>query len=526
MPTRWIASLGFLVALTPCSGPRADAQPPNVEKPFPAARLAGAAEIRKRLGLVPEFDGVAGIDQLKVAVLDYGFAGMEGGKQYLPTNAVVVEHYDSEFVRRFRLGDPNYRKGFDPLNSHGRTMAQIIWAVTGFHAHGPRFFLLNANGPTMLRRAVRYAIEAKVDIILFSGTFEGGGNGDGRGPINRIVAEALSAGILWINAAGNYGGRVYNGSVQVGPDGYLRFGQGKEYLRFRNRLDENTVTVTLTWNDYHEEEDAGTDKDLDLYVEDWRGRQIGAGTKTQVSGSRMAGPAETRNPRERAVLADLPAALDRDYRIRIRARKGSFTSFDRIRVLITCSRETYVDPLTGASSDAIQFLDASGASEIYPPADNPRVLTVGDTSPASSKGPTADFRVKPDILLDDSRAVFSNGEVSVGASNAAAYFAGVVALMKVAEPKLATRHLLWFAHYGPNPRPLPNAHRANPVVQAAVPNLLRPALVRRSAVRYAERVPPPSRADVVPSTQSTAGSRRLWQTPTRRQLAQEVRSDR
>ena len=67
----------------------------------------------------------------------------------------------------------------------------------------------------MLRRAVRYAIEQRVDIILFSGSFEGGGNGDGRGPVNRIIDEATAAGILWVNAAGNYGRRVYNGPVRV-----------------------------------------------------------------------------------------------------------------------------------------------------------------------------------------------------------------------------------------------------------------------------------------------------------------------
>ena len=34
--------------------------------------------------------------------------------------------------------------------------------------------------------------------------------------------------------------------------------------------------------------------------------------------------------------------------------------------------------------------------------------------------------------------------------------------MKAVEPKLATRHLLWFAHYGPNPRPLPSRTWTNP----------------------------------------------------------------
>src|SRR5947209_7374915 len=86
--------------------------------------------------------------------------------------------------------------GLEPLarlSRHGLAMAQVVWAVTGFHPGGPKFYLLNANGPTMLRRAVRYAIEQKVDIVLFSDVFEGGGNGDGRGPINRAVADALAA---------------------------------------------------------------------------------------------------------------------------------------------------------------------------------------------------------------------------------------------------------------------------------------------------------------------------------------------
>src|SRR5262249_40644677 len=148
------------------------------------------------LGLVPEYQNVARLASVKVAVLDYGFAGIENGRPYLPQGTVVVEHYDPEFVRKFNLGDPAYRKGFEPLNRHGRIMAQIVWAITGEQRDGPKFYLLNANGPTMLRRAVRYAIEQKADVILFSGSFEGGGNGDGRGPINVIVSEALAANIL------------------------------------------------------------------------------------------------------------------------------------------------------------------------------------------------------------------------------------------------------------------------------------------------------------------------------------------
>jgi hypothetical protein len=438
------SGLGLLLASLVVSAQPAPAPPGPV---VAVARLANPEEVRKQLGLTPEYRTVAGVEKVKVAILDYGFAGIDGIRPYLPPNTVVVEHYDPEFVRSFQLGDPEFRRPFAPGNHHGRLMAQLVWAVSGSHPDGPQFFLLNANGPTMLRRAIRFAIEVKVDVILFSGTFEGAGNGDGRGPINAAVSEATAAGILWINAAGNSGGRVFNGPVDVRRDGYLRLGSGVDptALRFRNRLDENTVTITLTWNDYRDVEDAGTTKDLNLYVEDGRGRRVGASELVQVAGDRPAGPGETRNPRERLVLPDLPAS-ELDYRIRIRAKAGEWTASDRIRVLVTASRDgQFRDPKTKAPANAFEFPDATAGGEIYPPADHPLVITVGDTSPTSSVGPTADHRVKPDVILDDAEAFFTNGEVISGASVAAAYFAGVVVVLKAAEPGLEARHLLALA---------------------------------------------------------------------------------
>jgi hypothetical protein len=417
------------------------------------SHLADSKAVRERLGVSPAFDNVVGVESVKVAVLDYGFDGLGQGRGYLPDSAEIVEDYDPEFVRRFGLGDPEYRKGFEPLNRHGREMAQIVWSVAGSRPGGPKFYLLNANGPTMLRRAVRYAIEKRVDIILFSGAFEGGGSGDGKGPIDRAVDEAVARGILWVNAAGNYGGRVYNGPVRVLSDGYLKLRNVADVaaLRFRNRADENTITVTLTWNDYKDEEDAGTDKDLDLIVEDWAGRRIGSGEKVQVSGAKVAGPDETRNPRERVVLVDLPknphVPTDPDfcYRIRVRARRGRFSTGDRIRILLTPARDTYTPAGGLGPEEAVTFVDATNEGEIYPPADAPGVLTVGEAGPSSSVGPTLDGRVKPDVVVEDSRAYFTDGQVTYGSSNAAAYLAGVAVVLKAAEPSLRPVHLIQIA---------------------------------------------------------------------------------
>jgi hypothetical protein len=441
------------------------------------------------LGLSPSYDRITAVDDLKIAILDYGFDGVNGQRSYLPKDTVVVENYDPEFVRRFQLGDPDFKNPMVPGNRHGRAMAQIIWAVTGFRPNGPHFLLLNANGPTMLHRAVRYAIESKVDIILFSDVFEGGGNGDGRGPINRMVSEAIDAGIIWINAAGNYGKCVYNGPVRVDSDGWLRFRSGYDgdCLRFRNRLDENPVTITLTWNDYRDQEDAGTTKDLDLYVEDWNGKRVGASTNVQISAGREAGAGESKNPRERVILSDLPASGDYNYRIRIKAKSNNFSPRDILRVLVTAAQGTYVNPATGQLDDAVSFWDASGKGELYPPADHPLVFTVGDGSEVSSKGPTMNDREKPDVVIDDSRAYFTDGEMSAGSSNAAAYFTGVVAVLKAAEPRLRAEHLFHLA----------KVSRAPPVDQESRPSRQpqrRP--IARAASRFLRNYMDPSQPPI------------------------------
>ena len=418
------------------------ADPLGEPRQFGVARLTSADDTRKKLGLLPDYATNPGLKNLKVAVLDSGFDGADGKRPYLPVGTVVVEHYDKDFVRKFNLGDPEFARPFAAGNAHGRQMAQLVWAMTGNAPDGPQFLLLNANGPTMFRRAIRFAVELKVDVILFSGTFEGAGNFDGRGPINAAVDDAVAAGIIWVNAAGNTGGLVYNGPVDVGPDGFLRFSE-KPALRFTNRFDENAISVTLTWNDYRDTEDFGTDKDLDLLVEDAAGRVIGEAKQTQVPPGKMVGENETKNPRERLTLPDLPAvAAGQEYRIRVKAKVGTFGPRDRVRVLLSATKDApFADPDTGKFTYPVEFLDATHGGEIYPPADHPGVLTVGDGARFSAVGPTADGRVKPDVVLATSVARFSNGEESGGSSNAAAYFAGVVTVLRSREPTLTTGHL-------------------------------------------------------------------------------------
>ena len=437
---------------------------PAAEKPAngPTARLLNAGEVRGKLGLGVSANTSANLAKVKIAVLDFGFEGCDPKKLAFPAGSTLVEHYPADWVRANNLGDPEFLKGFEPGNPHGRLMAQAAWAVAGNSPQGPVFLLLNANGPTLFRRAVRHAIEQGVQVILFSAHFEGGGNFDGHGTINAMADEAIRAGIIWVNAAGNHHGRVYNGPITPGPDGFLRFGPSKKTaLTFTNRLDENTHTITLTWNDYAEREDAGTAKDLSLIVETAAGKEIGRADLKQIAGDKPAGDGESRNPRERLILPSLGAGT---YRIRVESKGSSFTAKDRVRILINPTRgEPYPHPDTGKPTDPLVFADASNSEELYPPADNPRVITVGEIADYSATGPTADRRLKPDLLLPSLPAKWSNGEVAGGTSYTAAFFAGMIASWKADYPKLQTNDVMdWIAMLrkplrlaSPKPAPVP-----------------------------------------------------------------------
>lgn len=433
------AQLLLFAGLSVSSGSLFAQSPPPGKPNFSRlSQLANAAEIRQKLGLDTEYRDFTKLKSVKIAVLDFGFEGFDATRSQLPANAAIVENYDPEWIKQNNLGDPEYKKSFEPGNAHGRMMAQVIWAVCGSQADGPQFYLLNANGPTLFRRAVKYAIGQGVHIILFSGHFEGGGNFDGRGTINDAVSEATKAGIIWVNAAGNHHGRVYSGPVTLGPDGYVRFGKLKltDALKFHNQLDENSFTITLVWNDYKTVEDAGTEKDLDLFLEDANGTAIVKGALKQIAGTKRTEQGESRNPRERIFVPDLAKGT---YHIRVKANTANFTKDDRLRVLLTPSRgDPYPHPDTNKLTNPVQFLDASNEEELFPPADHIRVLTVGDKSEESARGPTADRRVKPDLLLPHLPAKWTNGEIVSGTSYSAAFFTGIVASMKANRDDLTT----------------------------------------------------------------------------------------
>jgi hypothetical protein len=401
------------------------------------------ARLRRNFDL-EQYDNVA-LDRVTVAILDRGFTGLvttdKSGEikikpGVLPPTAEAVVDFSPFFGDECK-GEPLLE---DP---HGRLMAQTAWAMTGNKPRGPKFLLLNASTLPNFKCAIRYVREIKkVDILLYSQNYEYGGDFNGTGFINEYVNSATADGILWINAAGNYGGRVYNGTVEDGKT-----------LRLKVNNDQSTVDITLAWTGFSNDQSIGTDKDLDLEIYNDLGellptqnyRQVRKLTDKVIPGDERI---EDLHPMEIVeVTLDKSGSSGTDkssrlYEIRIVKKSGSFNLSDKMRVTVVSPPEKNVE-----------FLDATVGREIMVPADNPNVVTVGGIDPLTSAGPTLSGLTKPEIALNVSSVVMSTqiDREQGGASFAAAMMAGIAAQLKAAAPRLNRQDLIRFVQSSQTP---------------------------------------------------------------------------
>lgn len=421
--------------------------------------IDGIPALRKTYELSPDYDR-APVEKVTIAILDSGFSGLidrdTERKSFLrpgmlPATTEAVEdfapYFGTECQDKVTPKDkaPFFvSKNFD-ASPHGRVMAQTVWAMTGNNPAGPRIVLLNTNGLKNFRCAIRYAYEfAKADIILHSHTFAYGGDFNGKGFINSYVNEATSRGILWVNAAGNYGGYVYNGPVK-----------DVTHLRVRSNVTDIPVTVNLAWTGTPEKQTDGTDKDLDLEIMDSKGRLLPVENYKQVrrTSNPKADPTDPRNE-DTQPFETVTVTLDRNqpsdpkdfYWIRVVKRGGVFFPQDSMRVSLLISPERGA-PLTtqnGKPLMPVEFVDATAGKEIMIPADNPTVITAADLQPWSAQGPTMDGRIKPEITLVRSNVEYSVGTQEAGSSHAAAMLAGILVQMKAFAPHLNREEVLKF----------------------------------------------------------------------------------
>lgn len=386
--------------------------PPDFEIPA----TSNVDDLIKDLNL-KQFKGKTFNRKIKVAVLDNGFGGRdkEIGKT-LPKDTV----YDSGPVVEIEGKDGKKIKVV-PSESHGSVMARLLMMV--LDKSGAKYdielHLIDALGYTRFSAAVEKVIREKFDVVLYSQVWEFGGNVDGKGFINVLVDKAVAAGVIWIQAAGNFNLmtrlNAVDGKVE-GKDEWVVFthkGKTSKGVNISCDLPKGAkcpLRMILNWNSYKDDTTTGTDKDLDLFVYDRSGKVVASSTREQIL---VAEKREntTLLPREMIENVQLDPG---QYMARVKVRSKNFSaSQDQIRLLIR-------PPFT--------MQDPTPNETLLAPADNEGVIVIG----ASDEPHTGVSKLqgRPHVLLKSLvKLKADKDEIAfAGSSSAAAIGAGLAVL--------------------------------------------------------------------------------------------------
>lgn len=336
---------------------------------------------------------------IKVAIIDGGFEGYQNllGTE-LPQNVTVKSFYNST------SGNGDITGGGE---DHGTACAEIVHDV----APDAELYLINSNSPIELDYAVQYAINENVDIISFSVGFYNTSFYDGTGIVCEISEKAVNNGIVWASAAGNDAKKHYQSIfVDTDFDNFHNFIGEDETLNM-DAIEGNTITVMLTWDDWPS---SNKDYDLFLYFENSQGDLL----KVAESINPQTGSEE---PTE---LIYFPVDTSGTYHISV------------VKLFV----ETDVEMEIFSSPYGIQFIseEKSYSSSIVDPASSEKVLTVGAVheesgidvlSDFSSRGPTNDGRIKPDVVAPNAVSTQTD-PIFWGTSASTPHVAGALALLK------------------------------------------------------------------------------------------------
>lgn len=304
--------------------------------------------------------------------------------------------------------------------THGTNVAEIVHEL----APGAALRLAKIGSETQLSQAVNDMIAAGTDVIVHSVGWFSAAFYDGTGPLCDITAAAETAGIQWVNSAGNYRSNHYLGSFTDG-NGDLRH-------EFAANQNYNTVSLTggsafslyLNWDAY-----PTTTEDYDLYL--YNGNPDSGGTVVASSTNKQSGKGALRYPYPDEAISGYVPPVSGTYYIVVRKATSSVAN---LRFSLFS-----IGPAMGIKTFA---------SSLIQPADCSSALGVGATNLSdvpegfSSEGPTTDGRAKPEISGPDGvKTSLSSG--FFGTSASAPHVGGAVALLRAQNPSMSLSQIRW-----------------------------------------------------------------------------------
>ncbi|MGY4706460.1 PKD domain-containing protein [Candidatus Bipolaricaulota sp. J31] len=356
-------------------------------RPVPlAATSEGVARIKADAFHAEGYRG-AGV---KIAVIDVGFAGLSASQARgdLPYSVIT-----RDFTGR----------GIESDYSHGTAVAEIIHDV----APEAQLYLIKIGDEVDLDNAVSYCISEGIDIINHSLGWYNTNFYDGTGIIGDIVRRATSAGILWVQAAGNDALSHWEGDfTDTDGDGWL----DTEITLTASPGDP--IMLYFTWDGW-----PTTADDYDLFLYGPGGTLVASSTKTQAG---------TEEPTE---FISYTAATGGTYTIRIQRASGSPRRLELFSIYQELSPHVASSSLPAPANAAEALAVGAISWDRY---------TSGPAEPYSSRGPTNDGRTKPDLVAPDnvSTGVTPYYSPFQGTSAAAPHVAGAAALLLSQDPSL------------------------------------------------------------------------------------------
>ena len=348
---------------------------------------------------------------IKVGVIDVGFVGFSHlmGTE-LPESVRAMCWPQNTDKHTEVLTDCEHR------GDHGTAVAETVMDI----APDVTLYIANFRTTGDVAKAVDWMIRQEVDVINVSLRFRFDGPGDGTSRFGdtplKAIDKAVENGIVWVNAAGNQGNKTWfkrgpfaSTTISLnGEDTKVIIFDGED---FTNAFYQGSI-VELRWDDTW----SGAIRDLDLYLAypkdssgvNYNASDIGASSRNPQSGEIGQSPHEV-------------VWGSGQYDIII-AHKGG-------------SEPTWIQ-LMGWSGSSWEHNTREGSISNPAESANPGMLSVGaahwssgSIESFSSRGPTPDGRVKPDVVAADCGKTHVDTEFC-GTSQAAPHVTGMTALVR------------------------------------------------------------------------------------------------
>lgn len=345
-----------------------------------------------------------------IAVLDLGFGSaripsLQAKRELPPSARLETRSFDATWGLAGR-------NAYGNATNHGELVAQTVFD----YAPAAQYVFVNYHTEQDFQAAVEWLIQRRPDVVVHSNSFIEGPF-DGSGSAAQAVDRAAAAGIAWVNSAGNYAERHWEGQwADADQDDALDWPTTPGWTF---QVDAGKpITFALTWD----QPDGAEVTDLDLVLEE----RTAAGGWVEVRASRDSQAAGARSAER---FTGVSSGDGGEFRVRVLLAGGPPPP-GRITLF---SREIPMDALGDPAPGSVPT-----------PGDADGSITVGAVDwtnnglkAYSSRGPTDDGRMKPDITAPtNTRVLTATGPRSVGGtSNAAPNAAGAIALIIAARKR-------------------------------------------------------------------------------------------